>query len=98
MPFGHSIPIAAPLGGFAGWVAGEFSRAVVKELGGGRGLQSLAAGVAHATMSATVSSVVNAAMLDPTGAAATPATSLGGAALHATYSYEFGELFEDIFD
>jgi hypothetical protein len=80
--FGQSIPFAGPAGFTAGVIAGELARVIAKELGGGEQAQRVACQAVHAGTSAVTGWVINAALLDLTGAAAQAGVALAGAEVH----------------
>jgi hypothetical protein len=93
MPFGQSIPIAAPVSAITGLLCGELARHIAKELGAGEVGQRIATGVTHAISSAAAGYAVNTALgVDVTGAAVTTVQSLGTAAAHAVLPAPHGIL------
>lgn len=85
MPFGQSIPVAAPVSLVCGIVGGQVAKHVAKKLGCGDAAQQFATEVGHTLTSAATGWAVNAALgVDATGAAVTVAQSLTTGQIHGT--------------
>ncbi|HEX6359023.1 hypothetical protein [Actinophytocola sp.] len=81
--FGQSIPVASPVGAFAGFVSGECAGWVAKRLGASPNAQQWAVKVTHAAASSLVGWAINAAAgADITGAAVHTGVAAVGAEIH----------------